>query len=114
MAGASGSGEQWSSRWGFLLAAVGFAVGMGNIWRFPYVLGESGGSAFLFVYLACALGIGLPLLITEITIGRRGRASASTSFVNVARESGRGGRWGIATLCVSGGLGLAALVERPA
>lgn len=95
MAGASGSGEQWSSRWGFLLAAVGFAVGMGNIWRFPYVLGESGGSAFLFVYLACALGIGLPLLITEITIGRRGRASASTSFVNVARESGRGGRWGM-------------------
>jgi len=95
MAGASGSGEQWSSRWGFLLAAVGFAVGMGNIWRFPYVLGENGGSAFLFVYLACALGIGLPLLITEITIGRRGRASASSSFDNVARESGRRGRWGM-------------------
>ena len=94
MAGASGSGEQWSSRWGFLLAAVGFAVGMGNIWRFPYQLGENGGSAFLIIYLACALGIGLPLLITEIAIGRRGKASASQSFINVAAESGRSKNWG--------------------
>lgn len=94
MAAGGGSGEQWSSRWGFLLAATGFAVGMGNIWRFPYQLGENGGSAFLFVYLACALGIGLPLLITEISLGRRGRASASKSVVNVARESGRGAGWG--------------------
>ena len=66
MAGSAGSTEQWSSRLGFLLAAVGFAVGMGNIWRFPYQLGENGGSAFLIMYLACALGIGLPLLITEL------------------------------------------------
>ena len=95
MAGPSASGEQWSSRWGFLLAAVGFAVGMGNIWRFPYQLGENGGSAFLILYLACALAIGLPLLITEISIGRRGGASASKSVVNVARESGRGPAWGI-------------------
>jgi NSS family neurotransmitter:Na+ symporter len=93
MAGPSGSGEQWSSRWGFLLAAVGFAVGMGNIWRFPYQLGENGGSAFLILYLACALGIGLPLLITEISIGRRGAASASQSVVNVAAECGRSSRW---------------------
>ena len=94
MAGASGSGEQWSSRWGFLLAAVGFAVGMGNIWRFPYQLGENGGSAFLIIYLACALGIGLPLLITEVTMGRRGGASASKSVVNVAIESSRSTKWG--------------------
>ena len=94
MAGASGSGEQWSSRLGFLLATVGFAVGMGNIWRFPYQLGENGGSAFLIVYLACALAIGLPLLITELSIGRRGRASASQSVINVAQESGRGKGWG--------------------
>ncbi len=94
MAGASGSGEQWSSRLGFLLAAVGFAVGMGNIWRFPYQLGENGGSAFLIIYLACALGIGLPLLITEVTMGRRGGASASRSVVNVAIESGRSTKWG--------------------
>ena len=65
--------EQWSSSYGFLLASVGFAVGMGNIWRFPFVTGQNGGSAFLIIYLACALLIGLPLLITELTIGRRGR-----------------------------------------
>jgi len=94
MAGSAGSGEQWSSRWGFLLAAVGFAVGMGNIWRFPYQLGENGGAAFLIIYLACAFGIGLPLLITEISIGRRGRASASKSLINVAAECGRSASWG--------------------
>ena len=95
MAGGTGSKEQWSSTWGFLLAAVGFAVGMGNIWRFPYQLGENGGAAFLIVYLACALGIGLPLLITEFSIGRRGGASASQSVINVATETGRSPKWGI-------------------
>ncbi len=94
MAGGSGSTEQWSSRWGFLLAAVGFAVGMGNIWRFPYVLGENGGSAFLFIYLGFALVIGLPLLITEITIGRRGKSSANGSYVAVAAEVGKSKGWG--------------------
>jgi len=64
MAVSAGSGEQWSSRWGFLLAAIGFSVGLGNIWRFPFVTGENGGSAFLIIYLVCALGIGLPLLVT--------------------------------------------------
>lgn len=94
MAGGSGSNEQWSSTWAFLLAAVGFAVGMGNIWRFPYQLGENGGSAFLIIYLACAFAIGLPLLITEISMGRRGGASASQSVVNVAQEVGGSARWG--------------------
>lgn len=94
MAGSAGSGEQWSSRWGFLLAAVGFAVGMGNIWRFPYVLGQNGGSAFLFIYLAFALGIGLPLLITEIAIGRRGQSSATGSYRAVAAACGRSKAWG--------------------
>ena len=94
MAGSAGSAEQWSSRWGFLLAAVGFAVGMGNIWRFPYVTGQNGGSAFLFIYLAFALGIGLPLLITELSIGRRGRSSASGSIRAVAAACGRSKAWG--------------------
>ena len=93
MAGSSGSSEQWSSMSGFLLAAVRFAVGMGNIWRFPYVLGENGGSAFLIIYLAFALGIGLPLLITEITIGRRGRSSATGSYQAVAAVCGRSKAW---------------------
>ena len=93
MAGSDGSSEQWSSMSGFLLAAVGFAVGMGNVWRFPYVLGENGGSAFLFIYLAFALGIGLPLLITEITIGRRGQSSATGSYQAVAAVCGRSKAW---------------------
>jgi len=101
MSVSAGSGEQWSSRWGFLLAAVGFAVGMGNIWRFPYVTGQNGGSAFLFIYLAFALGIGLPLLITELSIGRRGRNSASGSIRAVAEECGRSKAWGAV-----GGLGI--------
>ncbi len=104
MAGSAGSTEQWSSRTGFLLAAVGFAVGLGNIWRFPYVTGENGGSAFLIIYLACALGIGLPLLISELTIGRRGRSSPSGSIRSVAAESGASAHWGafgtLAVFCV--------------
>ncbi len=104
MAGSAGPTEQWSSRLGFLLAAVGFAVGLGNIWRFPYVMGQNGGSAFLFIYLACALGIGLPLLISELTIGRRGRSSPSGSIRAVAAESGTSARWGafgtLAVFCV--------------
>lgn len=104
MAGPVHQGEQWSSRLGFILAAIGFAVGLGNIWRFPYLTGENGGSAFLFVYLACAFGIGLPLLITELTIGRRGRRSPAGSIRAVAEESGASSRWGsvgvLAVLCV--------------
>jgi NSS family neurotransmitter:Na+ symporter len=104
MAGPVNPAEQWSSRLGFILAAIGFAVGLGNIWRFPYLTGENGGSAFLFVYLACAFGIGLPLLITELTIGRRGRRSPAGSIRAVAAESGASSRWGnvgvLAVLCV--------------
>jgi len=104
MAGPVNPAEQWSSRLGFILASIGFAVGLGNIWRFPYLTGENGGSAFLFVYLACAFGIGLPLLITELTIGRRGRRSPAGSIRAVAAESGASSRWGnvgvLAVLCV--------------
>ncbi|HEX5765547.1 MAG TPA: sodium-dependent transporter, partial [Woeseiaceae bacterium] len=104
MAGPARAAEQWSSKIGFLLATIGFSVGLGNIWRFPYLTGENGGSAFLFVYLACAFGIGLPLLISELAIGRRGRRSASGSIRAVAAESGVSSRWGavggLAVLCV--------------
>lgn len=88
--------ENWSSRLTFLMASIGFAVGLGNIWRFPYVVGENGGSAFVLVYLAFALGIGVPLVIAEWTIGRRGSgaASASGSIRQVATESGASKAWG--------------------
>ena len=92
----SGTQEQWSSRLTFLMASVGFAVGLGNIWRFPYVVGENGGSAFVLVYLAFAFGIGVPLVMAEWTIGRRGAgaASASGSIRDVATQSGVSSSWG--------------------
>ena len=96
--------ERWSSRAGFLMAAVGFSVGLGNIWRFPYVTGENGGGAFLVIYLVGAFGIAYPLLIGELVIGRRGRLSAAGSLRRLAREAGHSERWGavggLAVFCV--------------
>lgn len=62
--------EQWGSKIGFILAAAGSAIGLGNIWKFPYVAGENGGAAFVLIYLICTALIGLPVLIGEILIGR--------------------------------------------
>ena len=64
---------QWSSRMGFVLAATGSAVGLGNIWKFPYMVGQSGGAAFVLVYLICIALIGVPILVAEWMIGRRGQ-----------------------------------------
>lgn len=91
------SPETWTSRLVFLMASVGFAVGLGNIWRFPYIVGENGGSAFILVYLLFAFGIGVPLVMAEWTIGRlgSGAASASGSFKSVARLSNVSRRWGL-------------------
>jgi NSS family neurotransmitter:Na+ symporter len=72
--------ENWGSKAGFILAAAGSAIGLGNIWRFPYVLGENGGAAFLFIYLICIAVIGLPVLIGEILIGRTGKRNPVGSF----------------------------------
>ena len=62
--------EHWSGNWGFLMALAGSAIGLGNIWKFPYVTGKYGGGAFVLVYLCCIMVIGLPILIGELTIGR--------------------------------------------
>ena len=93
MAAASGAQTQWSSRFAFLMASVGFAVGLGNIWRFPYVTGENGGAAFVLIYLACAFGIGVPILMAELLIGRRGQGSPTTAMATVAVESGKTRQW---------------------
>ncbi|MEZ5556830.1 sodium-dependent transporter [Haliea sp.] len=85
--------DHWSSRFAFLMAAVGFAVGLGNIWRFPYITGENGGAAFVIVYLLCAFGIGMPILIAELMIGRRGQASPPAAMAAVAVESARSRQW---------------------
>jgi NSS family neurotransmitter:Na+ symporter len=90
---ATAGGAHWSSRFAFLMASVGFAVGLGNIWRFPYVTGENGGAAFVLVYLACAFGIGVPILMAELLIGRRGQGSPPSAMANMASQSGKSQHW---------------------
>ncbi|MEE9452360.1 MAG: sodium-dependent transporter [Gammaproteobacteria bacterium] len=95
---------QWSSGWTFILATTGAAVGLGNIWKFPYVAGANGGGAFVLVYLACIALIGVPLLTAEIMLGRRGRQNPIYSMRNVALESNRSPRWKLAgVLCILSG-----------
>ncbi|WP_019529328.1 sodium-dependent transporter [Dasania marina] len=85
--------QQWSSRWGFMLAAMGSAVGLANIWRFPYAAGEGGGGAFVLVYLAAVATVALPLLIAELLVGRRGQASPPNAIATVAKEAGGSASW---------------------
>ena len=72
---------------------MGFAVGLGNIWRFPYVTGENGGSAFVLIYLLCAFGIGVPILMAEFLLGRRAQRSPPFALAAIAQESGRSEQW---------------------
>nr|WP_206212150.1 sodium-dependent transporter [Wenzhouxiangella sp. XN79A] len=83
----------WSSRLMFVMAATGSAVGLGNIWRFPYITSENGGGAFVLVYLACIALIGLPVLFAEIVIGRRGRMSPINSLKELATSAGASTAW---------------------
>ncbi|HSD68739.1 MAG TPA: sodium-dependent transporter [Woeseiaceae bacterium] len=85
--------DQWSSSAGFILATAGAAIGLGNIWRFPYITGENGGGAFVLVYLACVSLIGVPLMMAEFLIGRRGASSPSISFRKLAGEAGKSHHW---------------------
>jgi NSS family neurotransmitter:Na+ symporter len=88
---------QWGSSLGFIMAAAGSAVGLGNIWRFPYLVGENGGGAFVFVYIICVLLIALPLLFNEIALGRR----SGKNPIGAIRETGGNKIWQIAgVLCV--------------
>lgn len=84
---------QWSSRLAFVFAATGSAVGLGNIWKFPYITGENGGGAFVLVYLLCILLIGVPIMMAEILLGRRGRQSPINSMRNLAKEAGAQRYW---------------------
>ena len=70
----------WKSRFGFILAAAGSAIGLGNIWKFPYITGENGGGWFVLIYLACILLVGLPIMMAEIFIGRTAQKSPVGAF----------------------------------
>ncbi len=85
--------DHWSSRLGFIIAAVGSAVGLGNIWKFPYMVGQSGGAAFVLVYLGCIALIGLPIIIAEWLIGRRGQKNPVNTMAELAKKNGRGRGW---------------------
>ena len=88
-----------------MLTAIGMAVGLGNIWRFPYIMGTNGGAGFLFIYLVTVFSVSMPILIMELIIGRRGQANPVDSVINVARESGVSSKWKI--------IGLVGVEQRP-
>lgn len=87
--------HEWSNKLTFILAAVGSAVGLGNIWKFPYITGEYGGGVFVLAYLACICLIGLPIMLAEIALGRRGKQSPVNTMYTLAQEAGSHPAWSI-------------------
>ena len=85
----------WIGKWTFILAATGSAVGLGNIWGFPYKAGTNGGGAFVLIYLGCILIIGIPIMISEIILGRRAGNSPINAMRSVALASNRSSSWQI-------------------
>ena len=85
--------EQWSSHTGFILAAIGGAVGLGNIWKFPYIAGSSGGGAFVIVYLFVVALVAIPILMAELMLGRSGRQSPPTAMLINAEKENRSRWW---------------------
>ncbi|HKK59314.1 MAG TPA: sodium-dependent transporter, partial [Salinivirga sp.] len=84
MQGSQPSRDTFSGKFGIIAAAAGSAIGLGNIWRFPYVLGENGGGAFLLIYLLFVLLIGVPVMISELMIGRKAQLNAFGAFRKLA------------------------------
>jgi NSS family neurotransmitter:Na+ symporter len=85
--------ERWGSKRAFILAVTGAAVGLGNIWRFPYVAGENGGAAFLLIYVAFVLLLGLPVMMAEIMVGRAGRRGPMQALGVLAANAGASRHW---------------------
>ncbi len=83
----------WSKRWTFVLAATGSAVGLGNIWKFPYIAGENGGGAFVLVYLFCIAAIGIPIMMGEVLLGRMGRQSPVNTMLSLAKTVNASCSW---------------------
>ncbi len=95
MADAAVPREALQSRFAFLMAAIASAIGLGNFWRFPYVAGEEGGAAFLYIYLGVALLIALPLLMAEYAMGRKSGMSAIDGVYSLARAESQSRNWGV-------------------
>ena len=83
----------WSSRLAFVFAVTGSAVGLGNVWKFPYIAGQNGGGAFVLVYLVSVVLIGLPVMMAEILIGRRGRRNPVATMALLGEEEGSSRQW---------------------
>lgn len=83
----------WRTRFGFYLLAIGSACGLGNLWRFPYVVGENGGGAFVLIYVFMSLAIGAPMLIAELTMGKTSRRSVLVATQRLGEKAGRAFRW---------------------
>lgn len=94
MAGIGRKTDTWGSRFGFIMAAVGSSVGLGNFWRFPFTAGENGGGAFIIIYLACVLFLGLTVLMAEYAIGRKSGMSAIEGIHSLSRAEGKSSNWG--------------------
>ncbi|MDH4015604.1 MAG: sodium-dependent transporter, partial [Chromatiales bacterium] len=95
----------WSSRAAFILAVTGSAVGLGNIWKFPYITGENGGGAFVLLYLGCVFAVGMPILVSEVLLGRRGRRNPISTMAILGQEEGGSRHWRlVGTMGVIAGL----------
>ena len=87
--------ENWGSRTGFILAAIGSAVGLGNLWGFPYKVYDHGGGAFLIPYVFAMLVIGVPLMILEFSLGHMTQRAAPDAYRGISRKTEPIGWWGI-------------------
>jgi NSS family neurotransmitter:Na+ symporter len=83
----------WTSRVAFILAATGSAVGLGNVWRFPYVTGENGGGVFVFIYIACVILIGIPIMMAEVMLGRRAQLNPIDTMRELAIQEKQSRQW---------------------
>ena len=96
----------FGSKLGVILATAGSAVGLGNVWRFPYMTGENGGAAFILIYFACVLVLGIPCMVSEFIIGRHGASNTARAYARIAGEKNSASRWRIGGASAIGSLGV--------